>query len=57
MSAVQAVNSADAGITMAWFEFSHGPPFGLWNQRHVDDNYEPRFLDVLETAIVRSTDS
>ena len=30
---------------------------GLWNQRHVDENYEPRFLDVLETAIERSTDS
>jgi hypothetical protein len=29
---------------------------GLWNQRHVDENYEPRFLDVLETAIKRSTD-
>ncbi|MCO5132077.1 MAG: hypothetical protein M9932_16190 [Xanthobacteraceae bacterium] len=26
---------------------------GLWNQRHVDENYEPRFLDVLETSIER----
>ena len=30
---------------------------GLWNQRHVEENYEPRFLDMLETAIERSTDS
>ncbi|MEI2386162.1 hypothetical protein [Breoghania sp. JC706] len=29
---------------------------GLWNQRHVDDSYEPRFLDVLETAIECSTE-
>ena len=26
---------------------------GLWNQRHVDENYEPGFLDVLEAAIER----
>lgn len=30
---------------------------GLWNQRHVDENYEPLFLDVLEAAIERGTDS
>lgn len=29
---------------------------GLWNQRHVDENYVPGFLDVLETAIERGTD-
>lgn len=27
---------------------------GLWNQRHVDENYAPRFLDVLEAAIKRN---
>jgi hypothetical protein len=26
---------------------------GLWNQRHVDENYAPEFLDVLEAAIER----
>jgi hypothetical protein len=26
---------------------------GLWNQRHVDENYAPRFLDVLEACIER----
>lgn len=30
---------------------------GLWNQRHVDENYESCFLDVLEAAIKRSEDS
>ena len=29
---------------------------GLWNQRHVDENYIPGFLDVLEAAIERNTD-
>ncbi|MBI3507095.1 MAG: hypothetical protein HY059_19845 [Proteobacteria bacterium] len=24
---------------------------GLWNQRHVDESYDPSFLDMLETAI------
>jgi hypothetical protein len=28
---------------------------GLWNQRHVDENYIPGFLDVLEAAIERNT--
>lgn len=26
---------------------------GLWNQRHVDEDYDPAFLDVLETLISR----
>lgn len=26
---------------------------GLWNQRHVDENYAPGFLDVLEAIIER----
>lgn len=30
---------------------------GLWNQRHVGENYEPHFLDVLERAIECSKDS
>jgi hypothetical protein len=29
---------------------------GLWNQRHVDENYVPGFLDVLEAAIERNAD-
>jgi hypothetical protein len=29
---------------------------GLWNQRHVDENYVPGFLDVLEAAIDRNAD-
>jgi hypothetical protein len=29
---------------------------GLWNQRHVDENYVPNFLDVLEAAIERNPD-
>jgi hypothetical protein len=29
---------------------------GLWNQRHVDENYAPNFLDVLEAAIERNAD-
>jgi len=28
---------------------------GLWNQNHVDDGYEPAFLDVLERLIQQST--
>jgi hypothetical protein len=27
---------------------------GLWSQRHVDENYAPGFLDVLEAAIERN---
>ncbi len=30
---------------------------GLWNQRHVDESYEPRFLDMLEKAIEHGADS
>jgi hypothetical protein len=30
---------------------------GLWNQRHVDENYESGFLDVMETATERATES
>jgi hypothetical protein len=26
---------------------------GLWNQRHVDEDYDPAFLDALEDAILR----
>lgn len=29
---------------------------GLWNQRHVDEDYEPGFLDVLEAAIEGNAD-
>jgi hypothetical protein len=29
---------------------------GLWNQRHVDENYVPKFFDVLEAAIERNAD-
>jgi len=29
---------------------------GLWNQRHVDANYAPGFLDVLEMAVDRNAD-
>jgi hypothetical protein len=29
---------------------------GLWNQRHVNENYAPNFLDVLEAAIGRNVD-
>jgi hypothetical protein len=29
---------------------------GLWNQRHVDENYMRGFLDVLETTIERNSD-
>jgi hypothetical protein len=29
---------------------------GLWNQRHVDENYVPGFLDVLEMAVGRYAD-
>lgn len=30
---------------------------GLWNQRHVNENYEPRFLDALETFAERASES
>ena len=26
---------------------------GLWNQRHVEENHNPAFLDVLETLIAQ----
>jgi hypothetical protein len=29
---------------------------GLWNQRHVDEDYEPGFLVTLEAAIERKSD-
>ena len=28
---------------------------GLWNQQHVGEDYEPHFLNILETAIERYT--
>ncbi len=28
---------------------------GLWNQNHVDEDYDPRFLDVLDRLVAKAT--
>lgn len=42
----------------AWLGHLSGRPLvrqsGLWNQRHVEDAYEPAFLDVLQSLIERA---
>jgi len=30
---------------------------GLWNNNHVDENYDPAFLDVMETLVMNSTNN
>jgi hypothetical protein len=41
------------GLASTRARIRSGDP-GLWNQQHLDENYAPDFLDVLEAAVERN---